>query len=529
MSNRRRAATGLTATDFFCGAGGSSSGLRNAGFTIERAANHWDKAIETHSANHPDTEHIIADINNYDMRSLPSTTILWASVICTEASPANGQRKTKGQMTLEEATGSHVPKKGFERTRACAMDVIRATEVHRYAAVVVENVINFVTKWELFDWFVGGMKILGYNVQVISASSAHVWDEGNDPAPQWRNRIYVIFTRVGIPLPDVQLRPLAYCFTCEEQVRGVQSWKKQTGWRAGEYGRQYIYVCPNMKCRNAPVEPYVLPAAAAIDWTDTGDRIGDKPLKKFADGQGGTILSPLAPATMRRIQVGIDTLVQPVIAAAHGNTWERPGSDYVRAWPALESPLMARTGTPGDGIATPTFDGMVTPFIAELRGGGSKNKCRSVGDPLATVTAGGNHHGLTVPPGAFVQKHHGGLNYKHPEHMVKPVGEPFGTIVTQPNMSLVIPFRRGAKPHYAGDRPLSTLATHEAHGVMPTPSVNVEDCHFRMLSWREHANGQRFDRDYKFTGNGGENTMLAGNAVSANVAQWIGKQLAAVL
>lgn len=37
--------TGLTATDFFCGMGGSSTGLTRAGFTVDLAANHWGRAI----------------------------------------------------------------------------------------------------------------------------------------------------------------------------------------------------------------------------------------------------------------------------------------------------------------------------------------------------------------------------------------------------------------------------------------------------------------------------------------------------
>ena len=48
-------------------------------------------------------------------------------------------------------------REGMERTRATFHDVIRATEVHRYTAVIVENVPDVVTEWELFDWWVEGM------------------------------------------------------------------------------------------------------------------------------------------------------------------------------------------------------------------------------------------------------------------------------------------------------------------------------------------------------------------------------------
>ena len=48
---------GLTVTDLFCGAGGSSSGLVAAGYRVVIAANHWARAIESHQLNHPETDH----------------------------------------------------------------------------------------------------------------------------------------------------------------------------------------------------------------------------------------------------------------------------------------------------------------------------------------------------------------------------------------------------------------------------------------------------------------------------------------
>ena len=149
----------LTFTDIFCGAGGSSIGLTGAGLELRLAANHWDRAIETHAANFRDAEHLCADVNNYDMRRLPKTDILWASPICTEISPAGGRRrKARGQGDLLEDAGYIAPA-AFDRTRATFHDVIRATEVHRYSAVLVENVVE-ATEWELFDWWLGGMQLL---------------------------------------------------------------------------------------------------------------------------------------------------------------------------------------------------------------------------------------------------------------------------------------------------------------------------------------------------------------------------------
>jgi DNA (cytosine-5)-methyltransferase 1 len=50
-----------------------------------------------------------------------------------------------------------------------------------------------------------------------------------------------------------------------------------------------------------------------------------------------------------------------------------------------------------------------------------------------------------------------------------------------------------------------------------------------MLKPREHLAGQRFPASYVVHGNQGEQTMQARRAVSANMAQWLGQALVAVL
>lgn len=573
--------TGLDYVDFFCGAGGSSLGLTGAGLNLVFAANHWTRAIETHSTNFPRAEHLCADVTHYDLRLMPRAHVGWFSPICTESSPAGGNSTPAAQEELE--LWGPVAKEGMERTRATFHEVIRATELWQYEAVIVENVVEVATRWRLFDWWVAGMTALGYDVQFVSVSSAHIGGEGNPYAPQWRDRLYMIWTKKGAPMPDVEPRPLAWCETCDEDVNALQSWKK-LGRRIGKYRQQYVYVCPNQACRHAIVEPYVLPAAAAIDWSDLGIRVGDrKPQKRW----GGL---PLAPKTIARIEAGLRMFAQPITAEVAGNTFERrPG---VRTWPAYDAPLTTQTTTSTKGLAVPpvvlatNHDGpdgrafpahaaplpsrtvkigegfacppmtvpaggtwrdqaspvdvpmgarttretdalVVAPFVAELRGG--RSLARSVVDPLGTVTASGNHHGLTVPPGAerafYVTNHQG---HAKPHQMAKRVGEPFGTVTARDATSLVVPFRRGARPYPAGEGPLSTVATREQHGLAQL-GFDVADCLFRMLSPEEHLRAQRFHSSYVVLGNKGERTMQAGNAVSSNVAQWLGAAIAVAL
>lgn len=573
--------TGITYTDIFCGFGGSSIGLENAGLELALGANHWDKAIATHALNFPAADHIIADVSNYDMRRLPDTDILWASPICTELSPAGGktgskQRRARAQLSLLEPSG-HVPTPALDRTRATFWDVVRATEIHRYKAIVIENVVE-AASWELFDIWLAAMEKLGYNFQFISVSSAHVGDDTNPHAPQWRDRLYVLFTAATLPKPDVRPRPLAWCPDCDQIDRAVQSWKRLDRRRIGKYRQQYLYRCPNSACRHRVVEPFVRPASVAIDWSDLGQRIGDR-------------AKPLAEATMRRIRAGIDQFAQPtVISTNHGAT----GQD--RSYPAASAPMPTRSTKIGDGIACPPFlldrrgynDGdarrikpidepvggitangrpytLVVPPLGVPAGGTFNDEATnvdqplrtrltrdtqglltpqpwitvlrnhadaaSIHDPLATIATGGGtgggHQALTVPPGAFVQKHHGGLDYSAIGHMTKSVEEPFPGVVARPNLSLVIPYRKGNAK--TTDEPLHIVATRDSAALVAASTIDTEDCRFRMLKPREHARAQRFPDTYRVVGNQSEQTMGFGNAVSSNVAQWLGGILVQLL
>ncbi len=40
------------------------------------------------------------------------------------------------------------------RSRATAFAVIRPAEVHCYKVILVENVVEFATRWERFDWWI---------------------------------------------------------------------------------------------------------------------------------------------------------------------------------------------------------------------------------------------------------------------------------------------------------------------------------------------------------------------------------------
>ena len=113
----------ITATDLFCGAGGSSLGAEAAGVTLRLAANHWHRAIEVHQQNFPDAAHDIADISQVDPRRYPATDILLASPSCTNHSLAKGVSRKAQSASLWDA-----PDPAADRSRATMWDVPRFAE-----------------------------------------------------------------------------------------------------------------------------------------------------------------------------------------------------------------------------------------------------------------------------------------------------------------------------------------------------------------------------------------------------------------
>lgn len=363
----------LDFTDLFSGLGGSSRGLIEAGLRLRLAMNHERVQVDAHRANHPDAEHLCEDINAYDKRSLPKTRVLWASPICTEISPAGGRKRTYGQTYLLGPDGEQVRvdeygnpiQPGFERTRATALDIIAAAEVHRYDAILCENVIEFFTDWELFDWWLGGFKILGYNHQIVCASSAHLGDDDNELAPQHRNRGYVVFTREGIPLPDLEVRPRAVCPECGP-VQARQVWRNPRRRRIGSWGVQYDYRCPNRQCGHLILDPTVRPIGDVIDWSVPGTRIGDgRPdRKKF---------TPYAASTRERVAAGL---------AKYGH---EPHVAMLRQ----NSTAVATTGPVPTVSAKGRHHALIVP-------NGRKGAVRTTAEPLTTVACK-PHHSLVRP------------------------------------------------------------------------------------------------------------------------------------
>lgn len=460
------AAYELTITDLFAGAGGSSTGATQIpGVHVKIAANHWQLVTDIHALNHPHTDHAVVDLHLEDPRFFPKTDILWASPECTKWSQASGAKLPAIEEGLFEDPLSDDAK---TRSRLLMFDVLRFIEHHRYRLVFVENVVDIATQAQYRTaWTIWRQELraLGYEFRVISLNSMHAQLFGA-PAPQSRDRIYIVAWPVGAPAPDLDrvVRPIAHCDRCDVTGESVQSFKRNR--EVGRYRQAYVYCCP--RC-GSQVEPGWLPAAEAIDWSIPGERIGDRK-------------TALAPKTIDRIVAGIARYWGPFHMEAGGNQYDAADpkhrnhgdpNGYMRAWP-IDEPLKALHTTNTKALAVPVegregkkaspVDGPLRtqtarnetglaqpPFVAELRGGSSDARASS--DPLSTVTAGGNHHALV-------------MSYYSRDDAMGLASDPIPTITTEPRHALLAPYYGNSEEAKPVTDPVGTLTTVDRYALL---------------------------------------------------------------
>lgn len=178
----------------FCGGGGESTGLISAANEYEfdvtmSAINHWERAIETHSANYPFAEHRCENVQHIDPTTLAAsrnTDLLWASPGCQHFSVARGGKPRSEQM------------------RSPAWEVLRFAEEIRPKRIIIENVPEFQTwgpldengkvikqmKGRTFQAFLKGLRSLNYRVDYRVLCAA---DYG---APTSRRRLFIQAVRL---------------------------------------------------------------------------------------------------------------------------------------------------------------------------------------------------------------------------------------------------------------------------------------------------------------------------------------------
>ena len=478
----------LTVTDQFCGAGGSSQGVRRAaqkmggGLEVKLALNHWKLAIETHNTNFPDTRHECTDISACDPRRYPSTDILITSPECTNHSIANGKKKVIETLDL---FNKGILDAAAERSRATMWDVCRFAEFHKYNIIIVENVVD-ARKWVMWHSWLHAMHALGYNHRCVYANSMHFY-----PTPQSRDRMYVVFWKKGNKAPNLDHTPLAYCPCCGKDVHAVQTWKRSDK-HFGKYKTQYNFSCP---VDGTTVEPYYYASFNCIDWSDKGTRIGDR--KK-----------PLSENTINRIQYGIDKYEKHpfVFHAAYG----KEARGVVR--PVTDT-FFTQTTFTSQAILNP-------PFIIKGEHTLQEGYVKNVREAFQTQTVR-QSMSLVVPP--FIVENKG-------QSKSKSITDPLPCQTTKPYLGILTDeawnsfiaayYSTGNITNHITES-IGTVNTTDRHCIINYQKPSIDDCYYRMLKPSEIKLAMAFDKDYIILGNSKDQVKQLGNAVTPPVMEWL--------
>jgi DNA (cytosine-5)-methyltransferase 1 len=528
----------LLVADLFAGAGGTSTGalraIRARGYEVDLVAvNHWDVAVATHTANHPEAAHHCVDLDSAKPLELVPEgrlDLLWASPSCTEHSYAKGGRPIDDQ------------------NRATAWCVVRWAETLLPKRIIVENVKQFLAwgpldskrrpidarKGEIFQAWLKAIESLGYRVEhnILNAADYGV--------PQSRVRLFIqarrdrrrivwpIAThgRTGLPwnpareiidwsLPAQSIferdRPLA-----ENTLRRIEEGIRR--FCAPRVADAFLVVLR----RNGGARSL---DDAAPTVTSGGTHLGlaQTELRPFivANRTNNVPKDPSSEPLPVVMTGGSLSLVEPFMVEVNHSGERAPRS--------VEGPLGTVTAKNGVGLAEP----FVVSYYTDGGDGGS-HKPRSVDDALPTVTTA-NRFGLVEP---FIVPQQG--------DGVSSLDDPLQTVMTTSRgIRLVDPFlsahfgeRDGQKPRvHSIDAPAPTV-THRGAGDLVVPVLErvegeapsgrvveidgqlyVLDIRFRMLQPRELGRAQGFDDSYVFTGNKSETTAMIGNAVPVQLAQ----------
>lgn len=183
----------LKVADLFCGAGGTSEGLRRAAAKLDCeldlvAVNHWHLAIESHKVNHPGARHYCTGVDLVDPKELVPgghLDLLVASPECTHHSTARGGRPVN------------------EQSRATAWCVLRWADALTIDNILIENVPEFQSwgpigdngrplkskRGQMFQSFVRALRAMNYKVEYRVLCCADFGD------PTTRRRLFLIAKR----------------------------------------------------------------------------------------------------------------------------------------------------------------------------------------------------------------------------------------------------------------------------------------------------------------------------------------------
>lgn len=404
--------------DYFAGGGGASTGMERAyGRPIDLAVNHDPEAIAMHAANHPETEHAISDVFEFDLPAWLGDRLWdawWTSPDCTHHSRAKGgkpvsnKRRALADVVVE--TVERLP--AWQRPRVIHLENV--PEFLEWGPLDATGRPDKARKGEDFAAWRGRLEALGYVVEHRVVVCADFGD------PTTRKRLMLIARCDGLPIV----------------------WPEATHYNPKAKRPKSLNGKMPPSRRKASMRPWRT-AAACIDFSIPGRSIFGRD-------------KPLADATLRRVARGtqrfvIDNPTPFLVPLTHHGERRLNG---------LDEPLPTITCAHRGELA------VVEPFLAGCGGRAAQSPEKSTGEPLNTATTKADQ--LVVA--AHVTKFRTGATghaADEPLHTitansfeVRPGGAaPLGVVEAAMAPHLVGVTQSSSPRNFAADAPLNTITT----------------------------------------------------------------------
>lgn len=374
----------LLAADLFCGAGGTSTGAMRAAEVLGQrirltAVNHWPVALETHSAMHPDAEHICADLESVRPREVVPggrLDLLMASPTCTYHSRARGGRPVNDQQRMDP----------WHVHRWCTELRVQRLLVENVPEMVAWGPCSLVTgrpiesrKGEYFRAWLQALRNIGFRLDWRVLNCADYGD------PTTRQRFFLIGRTDRLPLrwPEPS----------HAKGGSADLLSTRAPWRSAAECIDWTHPGKSIFARKKPLAPNtlrrILAGAIRYQWPQPyidalhallNGRAPELDVQLGADGLTAFIIPVTHHGDQRVHDLGEP--FRTITGANRGELGLVMATASGGAARELSEPLPTVTGG-GDGGARPHF---VTPL---LMGVASTAQARSVDEPAPTITTGG--------------------------------------------------------------------------------------------------------------------------------------------
>jgi DNA (cytosine-5)-methyltransferase 1 len=172
------------ALDLFCGAGGLSAGLEQAGITVACSSDAWAPAVMTYARNHPKTEVVPGDVTQESTKARIRACFAHRRCDVVAGGPTCCSFSLSGERDPEDPRGRMVDE---------FVDVVTMLSPK---VALMENVVGALSALrpdgeKVMDHVVGRLRSLGYVVEHRVLNAA---DYG---AGQLRKRLIILCSRVG--------------------------------------------------------------------------------------------------------------------------------------------------------------------------------------------------------------------------------------------------------------------------------------------------------------------------------------------